>query len=120
VQQLLTVEILLKLAGGLALVLAPLSVIKLLGLPRTETGFWPRLLGALLIGLAGAVYVEGRAPGSQGLGLLGCVIVNFSAVSMLGGMLALEVGPSSARGRTVVWALVVLLVCLSVLEIVVL
>ena len=116
-QQLLTVEILLKLAGGLALVLAPLSTIKLLGLPRTDSGFWPRLLGAVLIGMAMALYLEGRGPGSQGLGLSGCVIVNFSAVSILGGSLALEAGPSSARGRVAVWALVVLLVCLSLLEI---
>jgi hypothetical protein len=118
VQQLLWIETLLKLSAGLVLVLAPLSAIKILGLPRAESGFWPRLLGAVLIGLAGALYVEGRTPGSQGLGLAGCVIVNFSAVSMLGGMLALEAGPSSARGRAVVWALVVLLVFLSVLEIV--
>jgi hypothetical protein len=120
VQQLLSIEILLKLAGGLFLMLAPLSTIKLLGLPRTESGFWPRLLGAVLIGLAGALYVEGRTPGSQGLGLAGCVIVNFSAVSILAGSLALDAGPPSARGRAVVWALVVLLVCLSVLEIAVL
>jgi hypothetical protein len=118
VQQLLWIETLLKLAAGLLLVLAPLSTIKLLGLPRTETGFWPRVLGAVLIGLAGAIYVEGRTPGSQGLGLTGCVIVNFSAVSMLGGLLALEAGPPSARGRAVVWAVVVLLVFLSVLEII--
>jgi hypothetical protein len=120
VQQLLWIETLLKLAAGLLLVLAPLAAIKLLGLPRTETGFWPRLLGAVLLGLAVAVFIEGRAPGSQGLGLAGCVIVNFSAVSMLAGSLALERGPASARGRAVVWAFVVLLVCLSVLEIVVL
>ncbi len=117
-QQLLWIETLLKLAAGLVLVLAPLSTIKLLGLPRTETGFWPRLLGALLIGLAGALYVEGSSPGSQGLGLAGCVIVNFSAASMLGGMLALEAGPPSTRGRAVVWGIVVLLVLLGVLEIV--
>jgi len=120
VQQLLTVEILLKLAGGLALVLAPLSIIKLLGLPRTDSGFWPRLLGAVLIGMAMALYLEGRGPGSQGLGLSGCVIVNFSAVSILGGSLALEAGPTSARGRVVVWAIVVVLASLSVLEIAVL
>jgi hypothetical protein len=118
VQQLLWIETLLKFAGGLVLVLAPLGTIKLLGLPRTETAFWPRLLGVVLIGLAGALFVEGRAPGSYGLGLAGCVIVNFCAVSMLGGLLALEAGPPSARGRAAVWALVVLLVCLSVLEIV--
>jgi hypothetical protein len=118
VQQLLTIEILLKFAGGLVLVLAPLSTIKLLGLPRTESGFWPRLLGAVLIGMAIALYLEGRGPGSQGVGLLGCVIVNFSAVSILGGLLALEAGPPSARGRAVMWGVVVLLVALSVLEIV--
>jgi hypothetical protein len=117
VQQLLWIETLLKLAGGLVLVLAPLATIRLLGLPRTETGFWPRLLGFVLIGLAGALFVEGSQPGSRGLGLLGCVIVNFCAVSMLGGLLALEAGPPSARGRAVLWALVVLLVSLSVLEI---
>jgi hypothetical protein len=120
VQQLLWIETLLKLSAGLVLVLAPMGVIKLLGLPRTDTGFWPRLLGSVLIGLAGALYAEGRAPGSQGLGLTGCVIVNFSAVSMMVGLLALEAGPPSARGRAVVWALVVLLACLSVLEIIVL
>jgi hypothetical protein len=118
VQQLLWIETLLKLAAGLVLVVAPLGTIKLLGLPRTETGFWPRVLGAVLIGLAGALYVEGRTPGSQGLGLTGCVIVNFSALSMLGGLLALEAGPPSARGRAVVWMVVVLLVLLSVLEII--
>ncbi len=119
-QQLLWIETLLKFSAGLVLVLAPLSTIKLLGLPRTESGFWPRLLGSVLIGLAAALFVEGSTPGSRGLGLLGCVLVNFSAVSMLAGLLALEAGPSSARGRAVVWALVVVLVCLSVLEIVVL
>jgi hypothetical protein len=117
-QQLLWIETLLKLTAGLLLVLAPLSTIKLLGLPRSETAFWPRLLGALLIGLACSLYLEGRAPGSHGLGLAGCVIVNFSAVSIMGGQLALEAGPPSARGRAVMWGVVVLLVMLSVLEIV--
>ena len=36
---------------------------------------------------------------------------------LIGGLLALEAGPSSARGRAVLWALVVVLVSLSVLEI---
>ncbi len=117
-QQLLWIETLLKFSAGLVLVLAPLSTIKLLGLPRAESGFWPRLLGSLLIGMAAALFVEGSTPGSRGLGLLGCVLVNFSAVSMLAGLLALEAGPPSARGRAVVWALVVVLVCLSVLEII--
>ena len=90
---------LLKLSAGLLLVLTPLSVIKLFGLPRTDTGFWPRLLGAVLVGLAGALFVEGRTPGSHGLGLAGCVIVNVSAVSIMTTLLVLDAGPPSARGR---------------------
>ena len=107
----------LKLSAGLLLALAPRSTIKLLGLPRAETGFWPRLLGALLIGLAGALLLEGRSPGAQSLGLAGCVIVNFSGVSMMATLLVLDAGPASARGRAIMWTLVILLILLSILEI---
>ena len=116
-QQLLWIETLLKLSAGLLLVLTPLSVIKLFGLPRTDTGFWPRLLGAVLVGLAGALFVEGRTPGSHGLGLAGCVIVNVSAVSIMTTLLVLDAGPPSARGRAAMWMLVLLLILLSILEI---
>ncbi len=83
-QQLLWIETLLKFSAGLMLVLAPLATIKLLGLPPASTGFWPRLLGALLIGIAGALFLEGSVPGSRGLGLAGCLVINFSAVSLMG------------------------------------
>ena len=116
-QQLLSIETLLKLSAGLLLALSPRATIGVLGLPRTETGFWPRLVGALLIGLAAATFVEGRSPGSHGLGLVGCVIVNFSAVSMMTTLLLLDAGPASARGRAMMWTLVILLVLLCVLEI---
>ena len=116
-QQLLWIETLLKLSAGLLLALAPRSTLGLLGLPRTETGFWPRLLGALLIGLAGATFLEGRSPGGRGLGLEGCVLVNFSGVSMMATLLVLDAGPASARGRAMMWTLVILLILLCVLEI---
>lgn len=117
VQQLLWIETLLKLSAGLLLALVPRSTLGVLGLPRTETGFWPRLLGALLIGLAGATFLEGRSPGSHGLGLAGCVIVNFSGVSMMATLLVLDAGPASTRGRAMMWTLVILLILLCVLEI---
>lgn len=116
-QQLLWIETLLKFSAGLALVLAPGSVIKLLGLPPVPASFWPRLLGSVLIGIAGALFLEGSQPGSSGLGLGGAIIINLSAVAMLGTLLVLEAGPPTARGRAIAWALVVLLVWLSVLEI---
>jgi hypothetical protein len=117
VQQLLWIETLLKLFAGLLLVLAPGGTLRVFGLPRTETGFWPRLLGAVLLGLAGATFLEGSAPGSHGLGLAGCLIINASSVSVMATLLALDAGPQSARGRAAMWALVVLLTLLGILEI---
>ena len=50
VEQLLWVEMLLKLAAGLVLLIAPTTTAAVLGLPRPGSGFWPRLLGATLVG----------------------------------------------------------------------
>lgn len=116
-QQLLWLETLLKFGAGLLLAAAPLSTIRLLGLPRPEQGFWPRLCGALLIGLAGATFAEGRASGTGGLGLAGCIIVNLSGAAMLSTLLVMDRGPTSARGRFIVWAVIVALVVLSLFEI---
>jgi len=116
VQQLLWIETLLNFFAGLLLVLLPGSTIKLLGLPATAS-FWPRLLGALLMGIACAIFLEGSAPGSGGLGLAGLVLINACVVSILGALLVLELGPVSARGRALMWLFLVLVVWLSILEI---
>ena len=64
-QQLLWLETLLKLIPGLLLALAPLTTLRILGLPRPDTGFWPRLCGALLVGIAGALFSRAR-PAAMG------------------------------------------------------
>ena len=116
-QQLLWIETLLKLISGLVLAVAPMSAIKLFGLPRTDTGFWPRLLGAVLIGLAAALFIEARVEGSHGLALAGCVVVNLSGATMMATLLVMDAGPPSVRGRGLLWVLVIILVALSVIEI---
>lgn len=102
------------------LAVAPMSAIKLFGLPRTDTGFWPRLLGAVLIGLAAAMFLEARAGDSQGLGLAGCVVVNLSGAAMMATLLVMDAGPPSVRGRGLLWLIVILLLVLSIIEIAVL
>ncbi len=115
-QQLLWLETLLKFAPGMLLALAPLTALRILGLPRPDTGFWPRLCGVLLIGLAGALFLEGTARG-HGLGLAGVIIINLSGAAMLASLLVLDAGPVSTRGRTTVWLIVCLLIVISVFEI---
>lgn len=115
-QQLLWLETLLKLLPGLLLATAPLTTLRLLGLPRPETGFWPRLLGALLIGLAAATFIEGTSRG-HGLGMAGVVVINLCSAAMLGSLLALDKGPVSTRGRIIVWGVMAILIVISIVEI---
>ena len=87
------IEVLLKLGVGLALVLIPLTTIKVLGLPRSETAFWPRLLGATLIGLSAALYMEARLTGGKGLALAGA---NRGGDGYLGVVTGEELAPYAA------------------------
>ena len=88
-QQFLWIEACLKLAGGLALVTAPRVLAQLLGLPSADDRFWPRLLGAVLIGLAAASLIESRSPGAGGLGLAGSIAINLAGAAMIGALLIL-------------------------------
>ncbi|MEL7048127.1 MAG: ABC transporter permease [Pseudomonadota bacterium] len=116
-QQLLFAEMVLKLTSGLILIFLPLTTSRVLGLPKPERGLWHRLLGSVLIGLAGAVYLEGRLPGSSGLGLAGLVVINLAAFAVLLSSLILNLGAPTARGRTILALTAVLLLGISLIEI---
>ena len=81
--QLLWIETLLKLVFGLVLASVPLTAAHLFGLSRPDSGFWPRLLGGVLIGLAGATFLEGWVKNAHGLGLGGCLVINLAAAAIL-------------------------------------
>ncbi|MBL8846393.1 MAG: ABC transporter permease [Hyphomicrobium zavarzinii] len=115
--QLLWLETLLKLAGGTALVLFPLTSIKVLGLPAAASSFWPRLLGAVLIGLAGATFIEGAWEGSRGLGLAGLIVINVVSAGVIALAALFGGGAQTRRGAFALGALVVLLFVLALVEI---
>lgn len=116
-QQLLFVEAILKATFGLLLVAAPQVLIKLCGLPPVLTGFWPRLLGATLLGIAAATLIEGTLLGSRGLGLGGSLAINFAVVAMLITMLAVNAAATTVRGKVLLWSLVAGLCALILVEI---
>ena len=116
-QQLLAFEAILKGASGLLLLLAPLLLGKIAGLPGSESGFWPRMLGALLLGMAGACIIEARMPGSKGLALGGLVLINLVSAAAIVVMLAFEAGAPTERGRIGLGATAALLIVLGLIEI---
>jgi len=118
VHQLLWIEALLKFGGGLLLLFMPISSARAIGLPHGNIGLWPRLVGALLIGIAAAIYLEGLKLNQfkhSGLGLGGVALINIVAIFSIGTFLAIDL-VKTVRARLVLWVLVVLLTILSVLE----
>gem|GEM_PF-796907 len=113
VNQLLFAEAMLKGSAGLLLILIPGLTIKLLGLPRTANRFWPRMLGAILIGLAIASLLEGSLQAKSGLGLAGSIAINLSGIAVLGSLLILGRTTTAKRGRLVLWLVVAGLIVLA-------
>lgn len=117
--QLLWIEFVLKLAAGLVLVIAPRSIIKLLGLPAaspTGAAFWPRLTGVLLIGIAGASFLQGWLSRAGGLGLAGSAFINICLAILLLTTLVMTRGGMAQRGRILLLLLGFLLVTAAVIE----
>ena len=94
-----------------------MTVIKVLGLPGSEHRFWPRLLGAVLIGLAAATLIEGWLPGSRGLSLAGCIAINLTSAAMMAISLITGTPRPPARGRYLLWLVIAILALLSLVEI---
>jgi hypothetical protein len=116
-QQLLFLEAVVKAAIGLILMIAPGAAFKVAGLPPVPTGFWPRVLGATLFGIAGANLIEGTLLGSRGLGLAGSLAINFAIAAMLTIQLALNAAATTVRGKLLLWVLVAILYVLILVEI---
>lgn len=111
--QLLWIELVIKLAGGLLLLAVPLTTIAVLGLPKAANAFWPRMLGAVLVGLAAATYVDTNVRLGHGLGLAGAFVIDLVSGLGLASLLFLKQGPDTWRGRAVVWVAAVGLIVLA-------
>jgi hypothetical protein len=117
-QQIAWIEVLLKGTSGLMLCFFPLTTARLIGLPVAGSGFWPRLLGAVLVGIAAALFLEGRGGGPRGLGMAGVMVINLAALAMLLSLLISERAASTMRGRLVLWVVALTLLLLAVVELV--
>ena len=118
VQQILWAEIFLKTAAGALLVIAPLTAISLAGLQRPETGFWPRLLGAVTLAVATGIWVGLQFPSAHGpIGPAGLLPINLFAAAALIAPLILGTATPSRRGKLFIAASAVLLLALAFLEI---
>ena len=109
----LSIDTIINLIIGIVLLLYPLGIPVWLGLPESNNGFYPLILGAVIFGIGLALWIELRygKKGWRGLGFQGAIAINLCG----GGILLLWLLMSNAaipfRGYIVLWivALAVLL-----------
>lgn len=117
IHQLLWIEFVVKITAGVLLLLAPRTIARVLGLPPAEQPFWPRLLGAVLVGIAVAAVLEMRLKGANGLGLAGAIAINLAGSVVIGSLLILGQAGPLKRGRALLWLAAAALMLLSLVEI---
>lgn len=117
-QQLLWIEVILKAAAGVTLIILPLSAIRLVGMQRPETGFWPRLLGAVVLGIAAGVFMTLQFPDAKGgIGPAGLISINLAGAGAMIAPLIMGTAAPTRRGKAFILANAVALLSLAFLEI---
>jgi peptidoglycan/LPS O-acetylase OafA/YrhL len=110
----LLIDAAISLVLGLFLLVFPTRLVKLLGLPPAET-FYPGILGAVVVGIAIALFLDWKRkpPGLVGLGVGGAIAIDLCAALFLAVWLLLGGVHLPVRGRIVLWAVVAVLVIVS-------
>jgi hypothetical protein len=103
---------------GLALVVFPIRLAALLGIPTPDTAFYPSLLGAVLFGIGIALLVERsrQTNGLIGLGLGGAIAINICGSLVLAYWLISGELAVTTPGSIILWAIVIIVFGLAVLE----
>lgn len=116
--RLLMIDAIINLALGVLLVLFPSGVVGLLGIPPAESGFYPNILGGVLLGIGIALLLQyfGSGRGMSGLGLAGAISINLCAGLVLAAWLVWGGLAIPARGHALLWAVVIVVVGLGLIE----
>jgi len=112
---LLTIDAVINLVLGILLVIFPKNLVAVLGIPNTDSAFYPSILGAVLFGIGIALVYE-RYRGFNGLGLAGAISINMSGGVVLAGWLLSGRLMLPLRGLVFLWALVIILIGISSFE----
>jgi hypothetical protein len=112
---LLTLDAIINLALGVLLIVFPAGLVSSLGIPNVEVAFYHSILGGVLFGTGIALLIQ-RVRGSSGLGLEGAISINLSGGLVLAGWVLFGALSLPLRGRILLWALVVILIGISALE----
>lgn len=102
---LLIVDGVLNILLGLVLLTFPFGSGEILGLPKSENNFYPMILGAVLLGIGIALFIEVIYfyKRKRGLGLDGAIVINMAASVVLILILIFGQLNVSTTGLIILW-----------------
>lgn len=114
----LLIDGIINLILGIVLLTFQPAVLEILGIPGATVAFYPSILGAVLTGIAIALFVEyfKKPSGLRGLGLGGAIAINLCGGIVLAYWLLFENLALPIQGQIVLWCLVFILLFISGLE----
>jgi len=117
----LIIDAAINLILGILLLAYSEKIVAVLGVPDTNQYFYPNIFGGVLVGIAIALVIEAfRKPGGLvGLGLGGAITINLSGGAVLAYWLLFKNLILPWRGIIFLWALVLILVLISGIELMV-
>ncbi len=111
---LLVMDAVVNLILGLALIMTPNGVTRLICLPTADIHFYGVILGAVLVGIGVALLLSLSSPG--GLGLRGAVAINLCGSAAVAIWLILQPEILCVRGLVILWAVVAIVLGLGIVE----
>jgi hypothetical protein len=116
----LLVDSIINLFLGAVLLAYSEPVIQFFGLPETYDFFYPNILGAILVGIGIALFLEYRREGAFiGLGLGGAISINMMGGIVLFAWLVFGNLNLALHGKIILWVLDLILLGISTIELIV-
>jgi len=117
---LIFIDGLVNLILGVLLLLFPVGIIEILGLPPTNTLFYPSILGAVLLGIGIALFLElvGFSRQLRGLGLGGAIVINIIGSFVLICWLIFGSLEIPLKGQFILWIIGLLVFFIGIAELV--
>jgi len=117
-KNLLLVDGIANLALGVLLLLFPVGMAELLGVPISKNNFYPTLLGGVIFGIGVALMIEryGFEKKIRGLGLGGAITINLCGSLVLLGWLIFSPPAIPLRGSLLLWAIGILVLGIGLVE----
>ena len=119
-RNILLIDAIINFILAVLLGIFPKGVIDFLGLPVVSTPFYASILGGVFLGIGIALLIgrSAKIKDSDGLGLRGAIAINLSGGFVLALWLLFGSLDVPIHGKFIMWALVILLVVISTVELI--